>query len=67
MNIRHIKEKSGQFPETLKDFILSLPDEQSNEDFVNNAMNAIRLARVLDAKRLEIIRLEVSDVRGSVR
>lgn len=51
MNIRHIKEKSGQFPETLKAFILSLPDEQSNEDFVNNAMNAIRLARVLDGKR----------------
>lgn len=51
MNIRHIKEKSGQFPETLKDFILSLPDEQSNEDFVNNAMNAIRLARVLAGKK----------------
>ena len=51
MNIRHIKEKSGQFPETFKDFILSLPDEQSGEDFINNAMNAIRLARVLDGKR----------------
>lgn len=51
MNIRPIKEKSGQFPGTLKDFILSLPDEQSNEDFVNNAMNAIRLARVLDGEK----------------